>query len=73
MQLEADDEGAAVAMNQLKGSSHDFQDVSSLPSAYFDITVANILAPTIIRLCPTLAQHTRKSGQVAFSGGAPMP
>lgn len=65
-----DGEDTSVSMSVLKGgiSEHDFPPVSQLSSEQFDLVVANILAPILVLLAPTLAQHTKSGGKIALSG-----
>jgi ribosomal protein L11 methyltransferase len=57
--------------NVLKGyDGQIFKPVSELEQEgpVFDLCVANILAPILIHLAPTLASHIKVGGKIALSG-----
>lgn len=62
------DEERSVAMLSARGVDHDFPLVKKLEDRQFDITVANILAPILVDLAPTLAARTKSNGFIALSG-----
>ena len=65
------DEERSVVNNILKGyQMKTFAPVSDLEKEgpVFDLVVANILAPILIHLAPTLASHLKTGGRIALSG-----
>lgn len=65
------DEERSVVNNILKGyQTKNFTPASELEKegATFDLLVANILAPILIHLAPTLASHLKPGGRIALSG-----
>ena len=70
------DEEKSISMNQFKGKKDSNKDyhmeffkVDTIPTNYFDVTVANILAPILIQLAPMLAQYTSNNqGRIVLSG-----
>lgn len=65
------DEERSVVNNILKGYQMEtFAPVSDLEKEgpVFDLVVANILAPILIHLAPTLASHLKTGGRIALSG-----
>ena len=60
----------AVAMNTLRSSTEAFPLVEQLlaTNQQYSLVVANILAPILIMLAPTLAGFTRPGGYIALSG-----
>ena len=61
-------EEKSVAMLSARGVDYDFPLVRDLDDRQFHITVANILAPILVDLAPTLAARTRSNGLIALSG-----
>ena len=61
-------EEKSVAMMSSRRSDYDFPAVHELGDKKFDITVANILAPILVDLAPTLAARTMPGGLIALSG-----
>ena len=60
-----------VRMNNLKGGAYkkeEFLSVAYIENRQYEIVVANILAPILISLKQTLANHTKKGGLIALSG-----
>lgn len=76
----ANEEIDSVLLNQLRGMAPDlkqyiekeedvhFPGVEALKDQSFDLVVANILAPILISLAPSLAAHTKTDGKLAMSG-----
>lgn len=65
------DEERSVVSNILKGyQMNSFAPASDLEKEgpVFDLLVANILAPILIHLAPTLASHLKPGGRIALSG-----
>lgn len=65
------DEERSVVSNVLKGyQSNTFIPVVELEKQgpVFDLIVANILAPILIHLAPTLQRHMKSGGKIALSG-----
>jgi ribosomal protein L11 methylase PrmA len=65
------DEERSVVNNLLKGyQQKSFVPVNQLEKEgpIFDLVVANILAPILIHLAPTLASHLKPGGRIALSG-----
>jgi ribosomal protein L11 methyltransferase len=65
------DEERSVVNNILKGYQvNSFAPASDLEKEgpVFDLLVANILAPILIHLAPTLASHLKPGGRIALSG-----
>jgi ribosomal protein L11 methyltransferase len=65
------DEERSVVNNILKGyQMNSFAPASDLEKEgpVFDLLVANILAPILIHLAPTLASHLKPGGRIALSG-----
>ena len=68
---EQTDEERSIVNNVLKGyQTKSFTPASELEKegATFDLLVANILAPILIHLAPTLASHLKPGGKIALSG-----
>ena len=61
-------EEKSVSMLSSRGADHDFPLVRELGDKQFHLTVANILAPILVDLAPTLAARTRPKGMIAISG-----
>lgn len=61
-------EEQSIARMTARGASHEFMSSVVLEDKTFDLTVANILAPILISLAPTLARHTKVGGRIAMSG-----
>ena len=49
-------------------SGNKFKSIDQLPQAYYNITIANILAPILIQLAPMLSLYTISNGYIAMSG-----
>jgi ribosomal protein L11 methyltransferase len=65
------DEERSVVANVLKGyQSNTFISVGELEKEgpVFDLLVANILAPILMHLAPTLHGHLKSGGKIALSG-----
>ena len=68
------DEEKSIVLNKFKGKNEQNEDtqflkINDIPNHYFDITVANILAPILIQLAPKLAQYTsNNNGKIVLSG-----
>ena len=61
-------EEQSIAMLASKGMGSEFETVEVIKKKEYDLTVANILAPILISLAPTLASHTKTGGKIALSG-----
>eukprot|EP01041_Mallomonas_annulata_P011089 gene11089-23185_t len=61
-------EEQTIAMSTLKGSSISFPPLSDLDNKQYDILAANILAPILIALAPSLAVRVKSGGYIALSG-----
>ena len=61
-------EVSSIQMNNFRGNSIAFPSVASLEGSQYDLVVANILAPILIYLAETLANHTKPGGKIALSG-----
>ena len=61
-------EVSSIQMNNFRGNSIAFPSVASLEGSQYDLVVANILAPILIYLAETLANHTKPGGRIALSG-----
>lgn len=61
-------EEQSISMLASRGEGFEFPSVSALEGVQFDLTVANILAPILISLAPTLAERTKPGGGLALSG-----
>lgn len=63
------DEEKSVAMSAMRGIGSHFQPLADLKiSRQFDIVVANILAPILLQLAPSLALKTKPGGWIGLSG-----
>lgn len=63
------DEISTITMNTWRGKRGEIvPSVSVIENESYDLVVANILAPILINLAPTLARHTNKGGKIALSG-----
>ena len=68
------DEEKSIILNQFRGKNEDydvpnFSTISKLPKKYFNVVVANILAPILIQIAPQLAEYTsNEQGKIVLSG-----
>lgn len=53
---------------ETQADAEKFPPVSAMNGVQFDLIAANILAPVLIALAPTIAAHTKPHGQVALAG-----
>jgi ribosomal protein L11 methylase PrmA len=63
-----DDECNSILMNNLRGTGEIFPSAADIENIQYDMVVANILAPILINLAPTLAKHVKCNGKLAMSG-----
>ena len=62
-------EDKSIIMNKLKGMNNDILSFSTLDqSKEYDVVVANILAPVLISMAPSLKAHVRRGGLIGLSG-----
>lgn len=65
------DEEKSIVHNVLRGNAPGmkaFESEDAIENKSFDVTVANILAPILISLAPTLSSYTKSGGVIGLSG-----
>ncbi len=61
-------EEVIVRTSVMASSEYTFPSAESIKNNQYDVVVANILAPTLMALAPTLVGHTKDSGTLLLSG-----